>query len=30
MALNNDHDDYEGPLDWNEAGYESGYYSEDE
>ena len=28
MALQNDWDEIEGPMEWNDAGYESGYYSE--
>lgn len=30
MALRNDWDDIEGPIEWNDAGYESGYYSNDD
>ena len=30
MAYHNDGDDFEGPFDWNDAGYESGYYSNDD
>ena len=29
MAFQNDWDDVEGPFNWNDAGYESGYYSDD-